>query len=377
MRRLALPGLTAALLLLIFIPASAHAAVWKIQETPQAIGEEGESKRLRSVSCPSATQCVAVAGSWADKWNGTKWEYMAVAKSPEGIPRLKSISCPAVNYCIAVGEYVNSSYATKTHAQRWNGTEWKALTTINPEAKTTLSATLRGVSCTATNACTAVGWYENSLGMTVTLVERWNGTEWKVQTSANSKAPETSTSLHAVSCTTATACQAVGETHSNATGSVIFSESWNGTTWAIQPVPNVWGILGDVSCTAANACTAVQARFFGEKVFRWNGVEWKEQTLEIPAGVVNAQPLGVSCTSATSCTLVGSYEIKVGEKYEGRPLAENWNGTKWSFVTTEAPVSSGTLFDVACRSSIECTAVGVYFKPEGIERERALIERYQ
>lgn len=75
--------------------------------------------------------------------------------------------------------------------------------------------------------------------------------------------------------------------------------------------------------------------------------------------------------------LVGNYEVKVGEKYEGRPLAEIWNGTKWEFLTTEAPVSSGVMFGLSCRSSIECTGVGDYIKPEGIERERALIERYQ
>ena len=44
--------------------------------------------------------------------------------------------------------------------------------------------TLRSVSCTATSACTAVGYYTND-HTGVTIAERWNGTSWKVQPTPN------------------------------------------------------------------------------------------------------------------------------------------------------------------------------------------------
>ncbi|MEA2314573.1 MAG: hypothetical protein QOI03_1265, partial [Solirubrobacteraceae bacterium] len=44
---------------------------------------------------------------------------------------------------------------------------------------------LSGVSCTTASACTAVGYYVNSAGTRLTLAERWNGTSWATQTTPN------------------------------------------------------------------------------------------------------------------------------------------------------------------------------------------------
>ena len=53
-------------------------------------------------------------------------------------------------------------------AERWNGTAWAMQSIPNPNG----SGQLNGVSCTSASACTAVGYY----GGYVTLAERWNGT---------------------------------------------------------------------------------------------------------------------------------------------------------------------------------------------------------
>src|SRR5215467_13227659 len=66
--------------------------------------------------------------------------------------------------------------------------------------------------------------------------------------------------LQAVSCTSATACTAVGSS-STSTTTVTLAERWNGTKWSIQHTPNPTGAsfvpLKAVSCTSATACTAV------------------------------------------------------------------------------------------------------------------------
>jgi hypothetical protein len=56
-------------------------------------------------------------------------------------------------------------------AEVWNGSAWSVQTTINPLTYSRLSA----VSCTAANACTAVGKKrpESTEAGTLTLAERW------------------------------------------------------------------------------------------------------------------------------------------------------------------------------------------------------------
>ncbi len=68
---------------------------------------------------------------------------------------------------------------------------------------------LSGVSCTSTSACAAVGSYADSTGNIVTLAEQWNGTSWQVQSTPN-PAGATTSILNGVSCTSATSCTAVG-----------------------------------------------------------------------------------------------------------------------------------------------------------------------
>jgi hypothetical protein len=172
-------------------------------------------------------------------------------------------------------DYVNSSSGFyRSLAERWNGSSWAIQPTPTHAGATNIY--LRGVSCTAATACTAVG-QDYSSGYSLTLAERWNGASWVIQPTPN---PANALSvLSSVSCTAATACTAVGDSYSGTY--VSLAERWNGTSWAIQSTPNPAGsgsVLSSVSCTAATACTAVG--YSGNAVTlaeRWNGTSWKIQ----------------------------------------------------------------------------------------------------
>jgi hypothetical protein len=78
--------------------------------------------------------------------------------------------------------------------------------------------------------------------------------------------------------------------------------------WAIQPLrgpalPS--SVLIAVSCTSATACTAVGSGNTRVLVERWNGETWSVQPTPKPAGSSDSVLMGVSCTSATACTAVG------------------------------------------------------------------------
>jgi len=136
---------------------------------------------------------------------------------------------------------------------------------------------LAGVSCTSASACTAVGNFSNGATL-VTLAERWNGTKWSIQHTPNPPTSGSNILLQGVSCTSASACTAVGGSSTMTPGATL-AERWNGTTWSIQPTPNPTGAqgsgLGGVSCASATTCTAVGGSGNGTTgvtlAERWNG----------------------------------------------------------------------------------------------------------
>ena len=94
---------------------------------------------------------------------------------------------------------------------------WSIQHTPNPAGAS--DSILNGGSCASATACTAVGSY-NTSSATVTLAERWNGTTWSIQTTPN---PAGGSEIHLirVSCTSATACTAVGNYNNGTTLSLI------------------------------------------------------------------------------------------------------------------------------------------------------------
>jgi hypothetical protein len=61
-----------------------------------------------------------------------------------------------------------------TLAETWNGSGWSLLPTPSPGS---FADELRGVSCTNSAACIAVGDFEGT-GFGRPLAEAWNGTSW-------------------------------------------------------------------------------------------------------------------------------------------------------------------------------------------------------
>ena len=82
-----------------------------------------------SLSCPTATSCVAVGGKSKNTdlaliWNGHSWR-VTKAGSPGGI---LEVSCASARQCVATGQ----PRTTTTLAKLWNGGTWKSIKTINP-----------------------------------------------------------------------------------------------------------------------------------------------------------------------------------------------------------------------------------------------------
>jgi len=320
-----------------------NGASWAVEATPNPAGATFAT--LAALSCPSARACTAVGSSItsigqtvpvAERWNGESWA-LQEARNPTGATSatLSGVSCTSARDCIAVG-YTGSSSQPTMLAERWNGKNWAIQAIPTPAGGT--GTTLSAVSCTAARRCTAVGSYFNStIGQTVPFAERWNGVKWVLQTTPDLGHMSTGF-FTAVSCVTARACIGSGGVDYGGGVTIPLTESWNGTSWAvIQSTPEPGAVLYGVSCTSATACTAVGIYdvYSGGQVAtlaeRWNGTSWAIQPTIDPTGSTYPTLYGVSCTSGRACTAVGSYYDSTGQTVT---LSERWNGTSWMIQPT-------------------------------------------
>jgi hypothetical protein len=293
---------------------------WRIGPSPSI----GRVSTLDGVSCPSATSCTAV-GSLIIGWNGASWK-VELRSSP-----FVSVSCAAPNSCMAVGVTAGG----KPESGYFDGTSW----TLEPMPRPrhpAQSITLAGVSCTGPRFCLAVGDYSYGVGAMPspkardkTLAERWNGSSWRVIGSVNVARWD---QLSAVSCTSPSACTAVG---SSASGQFALAERWDGSTWKTQHVPDVnligYTQLTAVSCSSGSACMAVGTYNEGISAIAesWNGAAWTLHRMPSPPQPEPfARPSGLSCAEPALCVAVGT---------DGRTLAEIWARGHWRITLTPSP----------------------------------------
>ena len=190
--------------------------------------------------------------------------------------------------CVAVGYYVNKAGVQVALAEAWNGTKWSIEKL--PKIPGVLASAFSAVLCTSSTACTAVGGYSNSPGIQVTLTEVLSGTKWSIETAPN-VAGVPLTSFVGVSCTSAKECIAVGDSENSSGTFTTLVENRKGTSWSIESSPNPAGgegsLLSGVSCTSTSACTAVGEYENSSSTQltlaeAWNGTSWSIETTPNP-----------------------------------------------------------------------------------------------
>ena len=343
----------------VILAESWNGTSWTIQPVPYPSGSS--SAVLSSVSCPSATFCEATGFAFnsfgaqtalAETWNGTAWSVQSVpVPAGDTFTSLSSVSCASATFCEAMG----GSPGNPAFTDMWNGTSW------------TLQATSGGgglVSCVSSSFCMAV----NGTGATGSAI--WNGSSWTAQP-IEGPSGAVYTTLDALSCSSAQACEAVGyssDNESTAAGPSL-AEAWNGTSWTVQPTPNPAGStftnLSTVSCVSAASCEAggyfeVASQNQEAVAEGWNGDSWALQAAATPPGATSNAFTSVSCTSTAFCEAVGTASDASSNVIS---LAEGWNGTSWKIQPTPEPAqpSSGVraiMDGVSCVSATFCEAVG-------------------
>jgi hypothetical protein len=147
-------------------------------------------------------------------------------------------------------------------AERLDGRTWSTVPMVDrsgPHDNQPL-----GVACTSATSCIAVGLTSGQFSDGVTLIERWDGHAWSIETSPNKQGAANS-GLVSISCVSANDCWAAGGAAipplDSSSRGVTLIEHWNGHSWSVSSSPNaaqrrVSG-LNAVACAPTGGCVAV------------------------------------------------------------------------------------------------------------------------
>ncbi|HEY8082619.1 MAG TPA: S8 family serine peptidase [Solirubrobacterales bacterium] len=367
-------------------PESEWTAQALIPEEPHP--ETGSfSNAVRSVSCVSKTDCMAVGNylntveqSDSQRWDGEEWTPEPMAVPSEGrVMVVLDVSCVEGDWCVAVGAYSAKSIAEQEGLpllEYWDGSKWSAETLPLPVGEGTPhkalgSILLNSVSCASPDSCMAVGATTTGGGKPddLPLAYSWDGDEWSLETVPLPTKSDSRNEFMGVDCTSASFCMAVGLHTEPTQVANSFAEVWDGDEWTLvqDALPEEeWNYLEGVSCISPSDCTVLighNPEMGNPHIERWDGSGWEDEWLPKAAGATVSDIVAVDCTAPDVCVAVGQSSVGSGGIV---PAAYYWNGEDWSIQSTtvvtqeeEGSVDpTDYLLDVSCGLTSSCFAAG-------------------
>jgi hypothetical protein len=329
-----------------------------VVDSPAVADADLRSNEISDVTCVSASDCWAVGRGSHNltltvHWDGTTWTIVPSPPVSTTFSIFRSVDCVSTSDCWAVGE---SDLPDATHPiyEHWDGQAWSV---VASDPAVTL-ARPQGVECVTSDDCWSVGLTQSAPGAALqTLAEHWDGSSWTIVPT-----PNTSTTrfngFRSIACPTTDDCWAVGEVEPADPEAPYegLIQHWDGTSWAIIAFPPnpengtntvIWG----VTCLNGSDCWAV-----GLYALHWGGAAWSAVSMPSEPDTLHIHG-GVSCVSSSDCWAVGgNFSLT---QSTNAPLADHWDGSSWSTVTTPFPGAvNGGLAEVDCTSSSSCWATG-------------------
>ncbi|MDA8184959.1 MAG: hypothetical protein M0035_11125 [Actinomycetota bacterium] len=363
------------------LPASAATptATWVSQTIPPPTSTTPSQSgyMLQGISCPSATDCVAVGSTYAPAPSGgsgvmiTGAEVLlstnggqawATGTAPSGAS-LTAVACPTSTTCFAAGNTTGTNSmpvpiaAVSTDA----GQSWTLQSLPASSSSSTSEVQLRSISCATATACVAVG-FVLAPSSTGTMSESPaiystsdGGSTWSAE-----PAPSAASGIgvNSVACTSTAACVAVGDNSmvaypGSGTTQVaeILTTSDGGSTWAAQQATSE-SMLASVACPSASTCYAAgvpSASSSAVLVTTDGGSTWSPTS-----GSPQAENAVIACPTTSECVAANNTQA-ASATVDG--------GTSWGSQSLPAPASSTTqppppVSGLACPTTADCFAAG-------------------
>jgi photosystem II stability/assembly factor-like uncharacterized protein len=344
-------------------PASATTNDWQVSLTyPQ-------DPAITAISCASASVCEAIGNNdsgidgipviLGTTDGGSTWTPQTLPATEDGwyLASLAYISCASTQVCEAKGnaQSVTGNYAEDVILGTADG---GAIWTIQatPSIDYTQDVISMGpISCASTTTCevpASIGSFDYMTSIFFGFLRTTDGgSTWTEQPGPTSGdlapivvdgVPESSYGLSAISCSTASVCEASG-TNQTPGDVLMLGTTDGGATWTQQTVPNTdGGLVDQLSCPSATVCEAID--FLGFLRTTDGGSTWVNQN-----GLGLGFPGSISCSSTTVCEAVGSSFL----------LGTSDGGATWTAQTPPAPV--GDYYGFIGAQSVSCTTSDVCF----------------
>jgi len=308
---------------------------------------------------PQGGPRLVVSRALAERWNGTRWQQVAMAQpatqhaSPQAVADLGANAAWAAGF---IGDVApETSSPSGGLVEHWDGTRWRIAKTPGSSAET-----LTSVAGTGPNDVWVAG--SMSLGAPPpagdnTFFEHFDGTSWQTVPGPAgnfSEDPVEVTGLAALSPTDVWAVGTQNPEGSGEPGSLNMAAHWDGTAWTIVPTPN----LGN-SVSQADVPTGVTAVSTNDV---WaSGVEF--------TGCPAASARGGSHLAAGGRRPVLPLALRLRpgglRRLPGAtghclvPYVLHWNGKTWSLIKTPDPGAFGSALEsITALSASDIWAVG-------------------
>ena len=319
-----------------------------------------------------------------EHFTGSTW---SIVESPNRtndiISVLNSVSATSASDVWAVGSGHNGTLPSRTLIQHWDGTQWRIVPSPSPD---TQFNELRGVAAVSANDVWAVGYRGGTKSETPieTLILRWNGASWVQVASPN--IPVGANQLFGVTVVSANDVWAIGSA-----GGTPLSLHWNGSTWSVVPVrlgdglsseklTAISGIAGDDVWVVGDGKGIFTNQTFAT-IRHWDGARWTEKVCRAasssnpPEGYEGGGPDAYF----TGVAAAASNDVWVVGVHGSGPMILHWDGQAWTSAThPRAFPNSALLRAVATASGGSAWAVGFEVEVTGVSASpwRTLIHRY-
>jgi len=369
---------------------------WQKAPSPNISGTTELNNELLGIAAISANDVWTVG--WAqdpqgpqyakrtliEHFDGSTWKIVQSPNPDKDIQSvLYSVSGKSVNDVWGVGSSYSGNGPGRTLIEHWDGTQWRVVQSPSPDSQFN---ELRGVAAISTNDVWAVGYRGGTKSETPieTLILHWDGASWSQVPSPN--IPAGANQLFGITAIAANDIWAVG-----AAGGAPLALHWNGSAWSVVYVQGDKGLstekLTAVSGAAGNDVWAVGdgKGIFTNQTFatirHWDGARWTDKLCR--ASSASNPPDGYEGSGRdayfTGVAAAARNDVwAVGVRGSG-PIILHWDGQAWTTITHPRAFPNSAVLRAVTTSSGNAWSAGLEIEvsPSGsVSPQHTLIDRY-
>ena len=330
---------------------------------------------LRAVAAISSSDIWAVGFSRPDNntatnhqpliehYNGTSWSVVSSPAPPIGDDELIAVAATAPNDVWAVG-----IQGFNTLIEHYDGTAWTIKTSPNQVGAENI---LYGVTALSTTAAWAVGAWLDTAGHWHNLLEHWDGTNWSLGSVPDVTGGVNDNYLFSVSAVSATNIWVGGAVYapnSSFTPGNTLVEHWDGSQWKVIPSVNgATGNFNEINAILATSATNVWAAGDYVNASNQDVTLFENLCINVPT-VTSVAPISGNQTGGAGVAITGTdFNFATGLKFGGSTATGATINSNTQITVTAPPGIIGTtdvtVTNYAGTSAISPADTYVYVPP--------------